>query len=284
MTEANESTALAALNPSGLPPAAGSVDASSQSTPANTSSEAPAKQADAAPAPPPGDGAPPADASGAPKRPDYIPESYWDSEKGQAKTEDLAEAIKLADSVKQTRANAVTKAEDFKVELPKDVKLPENYQIDESNPILGFAKELGVKENWSQEKFSTVLGEYAKLEAARIEASNAALRDAIKARDESLGPNGSRRIDDLNAFFERNFGEVQAKAMATTYFNKTIVETFESMMKALVNQGTHQFVQGGRAEAKDANSIEVPGWETMSPEQKFMHGRMAQISKTMGAR
>lgn len=197
-------------------------------------------------------------------RPEGVPESFWDKDKGEAKFGDWSKAyeelrsFKAADDAR--RATLPAQADLYKPELPQDFKLPKGWELKTDDPLyLGwraFAHESGL----SQEAFSKGLKVWAATEVAKHEA----LQTAIKARDESLGQNGPQRVDELNKWFTATFGADVGKQFANTLFTKDIITGFEKLKGALSKQGVVSFSGAHRETVEGRTDGRPDNWDAMS--------------------
>lgn len=168
---------------------------------------APAAGAETAPAAPTAEVAPATPAANAPAapaaRPDYIPESYWDAEKGAPKLEDIGAKLK---SVAEREAAAITDWDKF--ELKTDIKDIQGnaIEIDRDSPLVkalgGIVKERG----WGADDVKPLIDTIVTAQKAAVEAEKAefeslgeqrvARRDAVLTRGATLlGDDGGAKIE-----------------------------------------------------------------------------------------
>ena len=133
-----------------------------------------------------------------PARPDTVPEQFWDAEKGQPRIDSLAKS--WADTNKALRElqgkqglKPPEKAEDYKFELPKDMKLPVEIKADD--PALNAFRQVAHKMGMSQDQFQA--GVSAMLEATK-DFMPAAVDMAAEMK--TLGPNGDAMIGAVHAW------------------------------------------------------------------------------------
>lgn len=193
-------------------------------------------------------GAPPAPtaASPRPSRPDGVPESFWDNDKGELKTGDWARSYEELRAFKAEqdarKALVPAQADLYKPELPKDLKLPVEMEIKTNDPLYLAVRDMAHVKGWTQEDFSQAIGAYAKIEAAKYQA----IQDAIKQRDEALGQNGPQRVEELKKWFGAQFGHDIGAQFNETLFTPGIVSGFEKVRDALSRQGVKPFSAAGR--------------------------------------
>jgi hypothetical protein len=111
--------------------------------------------------------------------------------------------------------------------LPQDFKLPEGvdkFEIDAADPNLKEAREFAFENNFSQEKFSKLMGIYAKATTA----SETQIAEAKKAEIAKLGENGTARIDAITTWLKAK----GAGGLADVLFTADIVGAMEKLMQA----------------------------------------------------
>lgn len=210
--------------------------------------------------------APPAASAPAPKpsRPEGVPESFWDKDKGELKTSEWASSYEELRQVKAEldarKAQIPAQPDLYKPELPKDMKVPEGMSINAEDPLYIAVRQMAHEEGWTQGQFTRAIGEYAKIEGAKHEA----LQDAIKQRDESLGANGPQRVDALNRQFVAAFGDDIGKQFSQTLFTPGIIKGFERMFATLSTQGVKSFSAVGREPIEGRTDGRPDNWNDMS--------------------
>jgi hypothetical protein len=188
----------------GATPAAATPAASTPAaTPATTDTATPAAGATPAAA---DAGTPPAAATPT-VRPDYIPEAFWDAEKGAPKLEDIGAKLK---TVADREAAAALVADWDKFELKTEIKdiAGNAITIDRDNPLVkalgGIAKERG----WGPEDVNPLIDTIVTAQKAAVEAEKRefeslgdqrfARRDAVLARGAALlGEGGDAKIKGI---------------------------------------------------------------------------------------
>lgn len=166
-------------------------------------------------------------------------------------------------------------AEAYKLELPKDFKLPQGveFKFDDSDPVSGqvikelraFANARGI----DQDGFSGLLSLHAAAKASEQAHLNAA-RDAEVAK---LGAAGVSRVGTVETWLDAS-GYSDLKPMIVS---AKIVETFER----LINRVTSQGASGpNTAHRERPEGGKIPGYEKMS----FAQIRHAQEQLRPGTR
>jgi hypothetical protein len=84
----------------------------------------------------------------APKRPDGLPEKFWNPEKGVL-TDELVKDVATRHAAEAARAKETPAgAEHYKAELPPDFVIPAGiaFKVDENDPQLAFGRELAASQ------------------------------------------------------------------------------------------------------------------------------------------
>jgi hypothetical protein len=157
-------------------------------------------------------------------------------------------------------------AEDYKIELPAEFKLPAgvDFEFDASAPELAQARAMAHAKGWTQQDFSEALGLFA---AAKV-GEEAQITTARNAEIAKLGPTASARVDAVTRWLsgiDSSTDKGDAKALAGMLVTARHVEAFERIITRLTSQGTASFSQRHRVEP---DTKAIPGFEKMSFEQK----------------
>lgn len=241
-----------------------------------------APAAPAAPAAPSGnDPAPPADpaAPQAPaetakaERPDYIPESFWDAEKG-FKADDLNSLVAFKAEHDANLAQVPDKPEGYKVALPKDFKLPDGFKppegqesiIDDTDPRVADLRSFAHANQMSQTQFESMIALGAQMDIAE----QGRLTEALAAQKELLGSKAVERVNAVTSWLGAKLGGNAAQALAPMMYTAKQVEAFEALMR--LNRGT---VQGNPGAGRDVGKTELSDEEynRMSPSARINYAR-----------
>lgn len=198
-------------------------------------------------------------------KPDWLPEAFWDKDKGAAKGDDFKKHLESQDKriadFEAARGGVPAKAEDYKTELDPDFKLPEGqsmpagYEFNQNDPRLIALRKIANETGMSQKMFSGVLG---------IEAMNVVEgKKILEARDQALGENAGARLGELATWLDASFDKDTAFDLKGMFWNTRTVKAFETMKKALTSQGVGSFNASGR-EAPDANDGKPSNWAKLS--------------------
>lgn len=262
MAEATPTPSSPAAPAPSAPVAAASVAASAPASPTPTPTPAPATPAPAA--------APTS------ARPTDLPEAFWDAEKNvlnvlkvnEIATRDAAEQIR--------RASLPTKADDVKVELPKDFPLPQGveFKIDPTKPEFSKLRELAVKRGLDQDTVSDLIGVYAETQVRDA----AGFQTAKNAEIAKLGANGPVRVGAIETFLTGFVGEADAKALGSMMVTANIVTAFEKMVAKFSSQGAAPFSQAHR-DVRPQGRVSEDEYQRMSPAQRLDYTRQFDQSQ-----
>jgi hypothetical protein len=258
------------------PPSAAADPAAASPAPAQPAAASPAAASPGA-APAASLSAPPAAPPAA--RPDYLPETFWDAEAGQAKVEALAKAhaelgqrfAKGKDGIaEELRAEitaelrkGVPETPDAYAVAPPAEGVPDHlvllteapgadfvpeegkayFLLDPKSPLLGWWKQVAHEAGLSQEKFSAGLAQFAAAQAQRTP-TRAERAEAASRFYASLGDNGQKRVAHLAGQLK---GMVGAERMPVLdafveWGGKAAVETLEALAD---RSGGPRFAPGG---------------------------------------
>lgn len=221
-------------------PAAGATPAAPAdvSTPAATHAPAEGTTPAAATTPPAAEGAA---AVTPPVRPDYIPEAYWDAEKGAPKLEDIGAKLK---TVAEREAAAALVADWEKFELKTDIKdiAGNEITIDRDNPLVkalgGIAKERG----WGPDDVNPLINTIVTAQKAAVEAE--------KREFESLGDQRFARRDAVlarGAALLGEGGDTKIKAIVSLISTADQFKIFEQFVNAAAGPRAAEPRPGGKA-------------------------------------
>jgi len=152
------------------------------------------------------------------------------------------------------------RAEDYKLELPADLKLPDGVHIKIANrddaiegAAVVAATQFAEKHKLSQSAFSEMLGVYGAARANEL--AEFSRRQAAEFK--SLGTAGPLRVDAVTRWMTANYGAA-AKPMLSSMVTKAQVEILEDVISRLSSQGrSGGFRSTGRVEEQRGVSEEV---------------------------
>jgi hypothetical protein len=205
------------------------------------------------------------------KRPDNVPEQFWDTEKGSLKTDDLIAAYgPLAERVKaeDERLAAYPKsAAEIPFTIPDGV-LGDGVKValDENHPMLAPVREL----IFNKKLDPALLGDLATLEVKRQLAEQEHFADARKKQMDALGPNATGRIDAVSRGLEAAVGPEYAKALMGGMFTAKQWEAGEAVIKAIIGQGAQpRSVNPRESQNPNHQTISDEEFNAMTPRQQL---------------
>jgi hypothetical protein len=214
-----------------------------------------------------------------PVRPDYLPESYWDAEKG-FKSDDFNSLVAFKAEHDANLAQVPEKADGYKIALPKDFKIEGlelkdgESPIDESDPRISFARDFALSRNMSQSDFESLIALGVQMDVAQ----DAKLQEALQVEVTALGSKGKERVNAITTWIGAKLGGEAAQALAPMLFTAKQIEAFEGLMR--LNRGA---VPGNPGAGRDAGKPDVSDeeWARMSPSERIHWSR--QNSKKVTA-
>jgi hypothetical protein len=154
---------------------------------------------------------------------------------------ELRDLLAFKSAEDSRRLTAPQKVEDFKLELPADLKMPQGvtFQIDPNNPAVEPARQFALRNNLSQQQFSEMLGLYAASQAKEMVAFNA----AKQAEVDKLGMAAGARVDSIKTWLKSMSGNhfnALCKVLELAPVAETVVG-LEHLMHRYVSQGGGSF-------------------------------------------
>lgn len=208
-----------------------------------------------------------------PARPDYIPENWWDADKG-FKSDDFSALIARDAERSAALAQVPPSADKYEVKLPQDFKLPDGFKlpegkeaiIDADDPRVAGARDYALSQNFSQAQFEGLLAFGAQMDIAEQQSLNASL----DKQREALGAKGQDRINAVTAWLGAKLGGEMADALAPMMFTAKSVQAFEAIMR--LNRGD---VRGNPGGGRDTGKTQISEEEysKMSPVEKINYAR-----------
>jgi hypothetical protein len=203
-----------------------------------------------------------------------VPESFFDAEKGEVKGADFRKqfdelmAFKAADDVRR----ASVPAEDaYRLELPKDFKLPEGmgeWKWNENDPVLKTARTVANKLGIDQNGFSELLSLHV---AARVGEAQA-IKNAFDAELKKLGPSATARVTAVQTWLKAMGGEKfdALNRVLTLAPVAGTVEALEDLIKKFTSQGGTGFSQSGR-DGGSPDKVSDEQWSKMSFSERLAY-------------
>ncbi|MBN9438250.1 hypothetical protein [Bosea sp. (in: a-proteobacteria)] len=207
----------------------------------------------------------------APKRPDGLPDQFWDDKDG-VKFGDLAKRLGELEALKashDSRAAAVPdKPDGYELKLPADLKFEagDGFEIDPGDPMVSFGREVAHKMGLDQSGFEAIVGMYAQHQIELVKTLN-----AIEAKNvEALGPKGADRQAAVKNWLTAKLGKDAPDAFMGLTATKQGVEYLERLMRP--NGGLPSFTQSGREPGRTAAPTEEE-YAAMSPAERLVAAR-----------
>lgn len=207
-----------------------------------------------------------------PARPDYIPENWWDGEKG-FKSEDF-QALVARDAENAARLAQVPEAADkYEAKLPHDFKLPDGVEIPDGesalnpdDPRIAAARDFAHANQMSQAQFEGMLAMGVQLDLAE----QGRINDAVKQQVELLGAKGAERVGAVKTWIAAKLPADQAEALTGMMFTAKTIEAFEALMR--LNRGA---VPGNPGAGREAGKTEISDeeYDKLSPVQRINYAR-----------
>jgi hypothetical protein len=168
------------------------------------------------------------------------------------------------------KATAPTRAEDFKLELPADLKMPEGvtFQFNPNDPAIEPARQFALRNNLSQQQFSEMVGVYVAAQANEMVAFNTAKAAEVA----KLGDAANARVDAVTGWLKamggNHFGAL-AKVLQLAPVADTVVG-LEHLMHRYVTQGGGAF-NGAHREPHIPGKISdaLPTWQNKKGKKLF---------------
>lgn len=219
--------------------------------PATPDANTPAAPPAPAPATPPAV----ADAPAAPKleMPAGFPAKYWDPEASLPKLDDLTKEFTRLSQQEVERAAAdagrPAKPEEFKTELPKDFKLPGDFQVkfDPKDPLVAEAQKFAVAHKLDQQTFSGLLA----LRAQMLAKEHADAIELVNTEKSKLGERGAERITAVKGWLGSNLTADQASSLGDAMTSAAAFEAIETLI-ARANGGSIPATGGSDTKHADA--------------------------------
>jgi hypothetical protein len=162
----------------------------------------------------------------------------------------------------QRRLTMPTKPEEYKAELPADLKLPGGLQfkVDANDPSFIAARNLAFSKGWSQADLSEALG----VMASHLSQQEAQIAERSRAEIAKAGVNAPQRVDAVTRWITGTVGDADAKPIVATIVTDAHLRFYEKIMRD--KEGATSFSQKHRVPPPDDNHI--PGYDRMSFEQR----------------
>ncbi len=178
-----------------------------------------------------------------PEMPDGLPESFWDAEAGQVKTDDLIKSYSELNTFKSEYdsrfANRPESPDAYEIRLPEDIELSDEQkaQFDLSelkdNPLMKSVLKIVHDAGGDQSTLDALMGEVIKDEMAYQQAATAEVEKHAKEEKAKLGQNADARIEAINAFLTGNLSEEQVEALSAVGTSAAAIEALETLISKI---------------------------------------------------
>ena len=181
---------------------------------------------------------------------------------------ELRDLLSFKSAEDSRKLTAPTKVEDFRLELPSDLKLPPgvDFRLDPAHPAVEPARQFALRNNLSQQQFSEMLGVYAASQANEMVAFNA----AKAAEVQKLGDAANARVDAVTGWLKalggNHFGAL-ARVLQLAPVADTVVG-LEHLMHRYVSQGGGSF-NGAHREPQTPGKVSQETYDSYSYAQKL---------------
>lgn len=206
-----------------------------------------------------------------PVRPDYIPENFWDADKG-FKADDLNALVALKAEQDSRAASVPANKDEYKIALPAEFKIEGleikegESPIDENDPRISFARDFAHSQGFTQPQFEGLIALGVQMDIAE----QTSLNEAFKAQAEALGGKGKERVEAVTNWLGAKLGGEAAAALAPMIMTAKQVQAFERIMQ--LNRGA---VPGNPGAGRDTGKADISDEEyaKMSPTEKINYAR-----------
>lgn len=209
-----------------------------------------------------------------PVRPDWLPETIWDADKG-FKKDDFDGLVALKAETDSRKASVPASADKYEIKLPQSFKLPDGFELKDGetlvnpeDPRVKAAQEWAHSQGKTQVEFEQLLEFGANMDIAE----RGRLKEAVTAEREKLGNRGVERIKAVTTWLDAKLGAEAAESLHAMMFTARQIEAFERLMQ--LNRGDVPGRPGASREAKPAE-ISDDDWSKMSVTERINHARQA---------
>jgi hypothetical protein len=189
--------------------------------------------------------------------------------------QEISDLLKFKGETDLRRAAVPADPSQYKIEA-KDVVLPPgmDWKFNEADPALAAARTWAHQNQLSQEQFSSLIGQYASMEAAKENT----FRNTMKGELEKLGANATMRMTAIGTWLNGVVGSDLAKSMVAGCFSEKQVRGLELLANKMASQGHASFSQAHR-EPPNPNtgplsSMSEEHYDSLSAAEKFRISRV----------
>lgn len=206
-----------------------------------------------------------------PQRPDWLPESLWDGEKG-FKQQDFDDLVAFRAERLSAEAARPETEEGYEVALPESFKLPDHIKladgqqiVDPADPRIAGLRKLAHEKGWSQQDFADVLAFGVNMDIAGSDRHV----ENLKAEMSKLGGRAKQRVDAVTDWLGAKLGK-RAGGLIGKLTTAEDIAAFETIIS--LNRGS---VPGSPGAGRDTGKQELSDeeYEKMSPSAKINYAR-----------
>ncbi len=207
----------------------------------------------------------------APQRPDWLPESLWDGEKG-FKQQDFDDLVAFRAERLSAEAARPETEDGYEVTLPESFKLPDHIKladgqqiIDPTDPRIVGLRKLAHEKGWSQQDFQDVLAFGVNMDIAGSDRHV----ESLKAEMSKLGGRAKQRVDAVTDWLGAKLGK-RADGLIGKLTTAEDIAAFETIIS--LNRGS---VPGSPGAGRDTGKTEISDeeYDKMSPSAKINYAR-----------
>ncbi len=187
------------------------------------------------------------------ERPEYIPEKFWDAEKGAPKIDELGKSYveleRLAGELKrkvgakreewakeleaERLAHRPEKPEAYEAKLPED--LAEAVELANDHPLMAWWREFAWERGLGAEEFNAGLERFVRWQLESAKAQEQALEEELA----KLGDHGPQRVQHVEGWIRTRLGEDGVAALEPLLRSAAAIEALEKLMESV---GERRFV------------------------------------------
>jgi capsid assembly protein len=203
--------------------------------------------------------------------PALVPEQKYQFGDLELSGQQILDLLKHKGETDLRRAAVPADPSQYKIEA-KDVVLPPgmDWKFNEADPALAAARNWAHTNGLTQEQFSSLLGQYASMEAAKENT----FRNTMKGELDKLGANATMRMTAIGTWLNGVVGADLAKSMVAGCFSEKQVRGLELLANKMASQGAASFRQDGREPGgHQGGRVSEEAYAAMSPSEKWDYAR-----------
>jgi hypothetical protein len=185
--------------------------------------------------------------------------------------QEILDLLKFKGETELRRASVPADPSGYQIALPQDFVLPAgmDFKFNEADPALAAARAWSHQQGLNQDQFSSLLAQYAGLEATR----EATFRAAMKRELDALGANATMRVTALETWLKGMVPGEIAKSMVAGLFSEKQVRGLELLANKMATQGHAPFSQAHREPAGPQGRVSEEEYNAMGPSERWDYAR-----------